>query len=298
MEYSLYINQLRAVEWELNASEAIVFAYLSNATKLQSHPEHPDFLWLQNSKIMLELPLIIRHKDSAKKHMIKLEKLGLVERFSQGHRSYFRITEKGDLWKYAAPPESGQSTRVKSGESTRLSQSRANRPDKVGSIGPTKSGQSAHITNIPISKKPESREPEREREDSQGSDDLSGYRKILEDSGFPDGFVNGQAVAAGLKKIRSLSLSLDLFDESVSKAIRENMNDGLPSWNFIDAVARGIFAGEVAAKKAQAKNEADRKQRQLKFAGEPAMETPEIPEEKRQEMIREMKALRKKVAHG
>ena len=111
MEFSLYINQKAAVAWELSINEATLFSYLINGGNawMRFLPDEPDFRNVANAKLVKELPLICKHEGTARRHMAVLENRGLIERRVVSNRSYFKITEKGFLWKsdtFSGPNES------------------------------------------------------------------------------------------------------------------------------------------------------------------------------------------------
>lgn len=117
MEYTLYINQKAALEWDLNPQEALAFSYLINlppctsGTWMRQCPVDPTYRWMASAKLCAELPLVVRSVSMARKIMIKLEQLELIERMTHGNKSYFRMTDKGLEWKSGTLTEAPKPTK-------------------------------------------------------------------------------------------------------------------------------------------------------------------------------------------
>lgn len=146
MEYSLYINQIKAVEWDLSAGEAHIFSYLINSIGWATpHPEKPGYFWFANAKLAEELPWICKHKGTAARHVSALESKGLVNRTTHKNKSYVRITQKGATWK---------SSTIKVNESVEPEQKRStnrlnSRPKVNESVEP-RVNESVDQSDIPI----------------------------------------------------------------------------------------------------------------------------------------------------
>ncbi|WP_261840975.1 DnaT-like ssDNA-binding domain-containing protein [Aliamphritea ceti] len=103
MQYSLFINQVRMVEWELNLQQAVLFGFLYELPSWSdSKPIKGQlFYWISKEKIAEELPAISPKPDTIKRYMATLEKQGLIERAVVNNRVYVRITRKGKQWNKA-----------------------------------------------------------------------------------------------------------------------------------------------------------------------------------------------------
>lgn len=147
MEYTLHINQCRAIEWELSMGEALLFGYLTTVGTWAKHaPDGSGHFWLSSEKLRTELPLVCAHKDSARRHMRVLETKGLVHRRRIGNEAYFRVTDKGSLWRsktVAASPDESVRT---SGKSGRIGPELDPSPDESVRASPD---ESAHQSVLP-----------------------------------------------------------------------------------------------------------------------------------------------------
>lgn len=126
MQYSLLIDQARSVEWGLNLSEAALFCVVSNAPSWATEVILGDkvWYWIANSKLANELPLITNKPDTVKRLMASLQKKGLINRKTDGLRSYIQLTQKGKLWN---KKEGGENNPYQGGK---------NIPTKAGEISP------------------------------------------------------------------------------------------------------------------------------------------------------------------
>lgn len=114
MEYSIYINQKAAVNWDLSMAESMMFAYLvSSCGWMAALSDDTRFKWASNTKLAEELPLVCEHQGSVRRHMKTLESKELIERRVVGNRSYFRITDKGALWKSDSLPNPNETVQPK-----------------------------------------------------------------------------------------------------------------------------------------------------------------------------------------
>ena len=100
MQYLVAINQVKAVEWGLNAQQAMLFAFLhqvptwANARQIDGHT----YFNIGKGKICEELPLLTDKHDTAYRLMKQLAKLDLIVMTSCDNRTYMRLTEKGVTW--------------------------------------------------------------------------------------------------------------------------------------------------------------------------------------------------------
>ncbi|SHO54384.1 hypothetical protein [Vibrio quintilis] len=116
MRFSLFINQAKSIEWELNFQQAALFSCLYELQSwgryelIDGHP----YYWAGKNKIIEEIPLVFEKPDTLKRHMIALENKGLIERKQLKNMPFVRITEKGKAWnQHNQPePEKGQPEKV------------------------------------------------------------------------------------------------------------------------------------------------------------------------------------------
>lgn len=107
MQYLVAINQAKAVEWGLNAQQAMLFAFLhqvptwADARQIDGHT----FFNIGKGKICEELPLLTDKHDTAYRLMKQLAKLDLIVMTSCDNRTYMRLTDKGVTWNRSAGSE-------------------------------------------------------------------------------------------------------------------------------------------------------------------------------------------------
>lgn len=124
MRFTIFINQVRAIEWGLNLQQSALFSYLHDLPTWGKCVviDGEAFWWSGKDKIIEELPILTDKPDTIKRHMAVLEKAGLIERTTHQNRAMVRVTEKGKLWN-------------KSEEGREIN------PHQVGKNLPTKSGK-------------------------------------------------------------------------------------------------------------------------------------------------------------
>lgn len=114
MQFTLTINQVKALEWGLNSQQALLFSFVygcpSWAKPMQT--ENGIYFALSKAKITDELPLLTGKPDTAYRMLKALEEVGLIELSSTSSITLFRLTEKAAEWnqkldgseKYPTPP--------------------------------------------------------------------------------------------------------------------------------------------------------------------------------------------------
>ncbi len=96
MQYTVTINQVKALEWGLNSQQALLFAFVYGCPSW-TKPIKTDsgiFFALSKAKIIEELPLLTDKPDTAYRMLKALEEAGLIELRTE----CFRLTEKGCEW--------------------------------------------------------------------------------------------------------------------------------------------------------------------------------------------------------
>ena len=100
MQFTLTINQVKALEWGLNSQQALLFAFVygcpswANATTT----DNGVFFVLSKAKIIEELPLLTDKPDTAYRMLKALQDVGLIELSSTSNVTLFRLTEKAAAW--------------------------------------------------------------------------------------------------------------------------------------------------------------------------------------------------------
>ena len=96
MQYTITINQPKALEWGLNAQQTLLFAFVYEYPSW-ANPIKTDtgiYFALSKAKIVDELPLLIDKPDTAYRLLAGLCDTGLIELCAD----VFRLTEKGREW--------------------------------------------------------------------------------------------------------------------------------------------------------------------------------------------------------
>jgi len=115
MQFTVTINQVKALEWGLNSQQALLFAFVYGCPSWTKPIKTDDgiFFALSKAKIIEELPLLTDKPDTAYRMLKALEEAGLIELSSTSNITLFRLTEKAIEWnqkldgseKYPTPPK-------------------------------------------------------------------------------------------------------------------------------------------------------------------------------------------------
>ena len=116
MQFTVTINQAKALEWGLNSQQALLFAFVYGCPSWAKaiKTDGGIFFALSKAKIVEELPLLTDKPDTAYRMLKALEEAGLIELSSTANITLFRLTEKAAEWnkkldgseKYPTPPKS------------------------------------------------------------------------------------------------------------------------------------------------------------------------------------------------
>jgi len=81
MQFTVTINQVKALEWGLNSQQALLFAFVYGCPSWTKPIKTDDgiFFALSKAKIIEELPLLTDKPDTAYRMLKALEKAGLLE---------------------------------------------------------------------------------------------------------------------------------------------------------------------------------------------------------------------------
>lgn len=124
MQYTVTINQVKALEWGLNSQQALLFAFVYGCPSWTKPIKTDDgiFFALSKAKIIEELPLLTDKPDTAYRMLKALEDAGLIELSSTSNITLFRLTEKAVEWnqkldgseKYPTPPNNNGRKKIRS----------------------------------------------------------------------------------------------------------------------------------------------------------------------------------------
>lgn len=101
MQYTIIVNQLKAVEWRLNAAQAALIAFVYELESWGDDVVQDDFSykWISKQKVIDELPLYFSKPDTVHRNLIDLESKGLIVRNFTAKRSLVKLTRKGREWR-------------------------------------------------------------------------------------------------------------------------------------------------------------------------------------------------------
>lgn len=100
MQYTISINQVKALEWGLNSQQALLFSFVYECPSW-AKPIKTDngiFFALSKAKIVEELPLLTDKPDTAYRLLKGLESAGLIELSHTANISLFRLTDRAKEW--------------------------------------------------------------------------------------------------------------------------------------------------------------------------------------------------------
>lgn len=103
MQYTLTISQTKALEWGLNAQQALLFSFVYECPSWAKPIANEDgvFFALSKAKIVEELPLLTDKPDTAYRLLKQLEAAGVVELSHTPGITLVRLTDKGKEWNKA-----------------------------------------------------------------------------------------------------------------------------------------------------------------------------------------------------
>lgn len=101
MQYTVIVNQLKAMEWELNPAQSALMAFIYELEAWGDDVVKDDFAykWISKQKVVDELPLFFAKPDTVHRNLIELEKKGLIVRNFTTKLSLVKITHRGRQWR-------------------------------------------------------------------------------------------------------------------------------------------------------------------------------------------------------
>ena len=105
MKYNILINQAKALEWELNLSEAAVFAFVYELPSWAEsmHIDGQPWYFASRNKAIEEVPIITSKPDTMYRLYKSLQEKGLIKWQKVGEREYIQVTDKGKTWNKVHP---------------------------------------------------------------------------------------------------------------------------------------------------------------------------------------------------
>jgi hypothetical protein len=172
MRYTTRINNVRALEWGINMTQAALFDLINECASWASTVtiNGVTFYWVSRQLVIEELPLVFRKEDAVYRTLKVLEEKGLVETAKMDGRDYVRITPEGAKWNShdvpkTEPRENSRDVREKNRnprENSRNSSGK-NPTDKDINNQPTNQGTNPGVcADAPPARDPAPREPSSE----------------------------------------------------------------------------------------------------------------------------------------
>ncbi|WP_139671772.1 phage replication protein [Pseudomonas sp. F16(2018)] len=159
MQYTITINQVKALEWGLNSQQALLFAFVYEVPSWANPLRTDDgiFYTLSKAKIIEELPLLTDKPDTAYRLLKALAEAGLIILSSTSSVTLVRLTDKGKEWNRKAdgsekfPTSEGDKVGKKSDPSPRkkIRATSDKSPSRVGKKSEPRSEKSPtnHVTS-------------------------------------------------------------------------------------------------------------------------------------------------------
>lgn len=118
MQFTVLINQIKALEWGMTAQQAMLFAFIYQVPSW-ARPvvvDQKTFYAISKAKIVEELPLLTDKPDTAYRMLKGLQVIEVIDLSSTSKITLIRITEKGRLWNRSEnlPIKVGKSSEVRS----------------------------------------------------------------------------------------------------------------------------------------------------------------------------------------
>jgi len=118
MQFTVMINQTKAIEWGMNAQQAMLFAFIYQVPSW-ARPVVVDgktYYAISKAKIIEELPLLTDKPDTAYRLLKALEVIEVITLSSTPKITLIRLTEKGREWNRSDfyPSEVGNFSEVRS----------------------------------------------------------------------------------------------------------------------------------------------------------------------------------------
>lgn len=100
MQFTVTINQAKALDWGLNAQQALLFAFVYECPSWAKlvKTDKGDFYALSKAKIVEELPLLTDKPDTAYRLLKAIAGAGLINLSSTNNITLVQLTEKGREW--------------------------------------------------------------------------------------------------------------------------------------------------------------------------------------------------------
>lgn len=100
MRYATYLNNVKCMEWELNATQGILFSLLYEAGSWAKEEiiDNKIYYFVSRNVVLKELPMFFEKADTVYRVLKVLHEKGIIEYLKKGKKDLIRLTEKGKEW--------------------------------------------------------------------------------------------------------------------------------------------------------------------------------------------------------
>lgn len=146
MQFSVYINQPRALQWGLNPQQAMLFAFLYTCPSWAQATEIDGTIYsfISKGKVIEELPLLTDKPDTVYRLMRQLQDKGVIRLTSQGRRTLVALTELGREWNRR---DDAHAAAFSTAEKNPTSEKNPGHPGKKSEVTPEKNPTDQNTNN-------------------------------------------------------------------------------------------------------------------------------------------------------
>ena len=100
MRFITTINNKKCLEWEINATQGILFSLLYEAGEWAETEivDGKEYYYISKESVIEQLPMYFDKIDTVYRTIKILHEKGLVEYVKKRRRDYVRLTKKGKEW--------------------------------------------------------------------------------------------------------------------------------------------------------------------------------------------------------
>lgn len=102
MRFTSNLNNLKCMEWKINATQGVLFSLLYEAHSWSKEViiDNKVYYFVSRNLILKELPMFFDKADTVYRNFKKLEEVGVIEYLKKDKMDLIRVTEKGKTWNF------------------------------------------------------------------------------------------------------------------------------------------------------------------------------------------------------